>query len=94
MNMDGWILLIIGLILFVGTLLGLLIFSGVLTSVDVKTGKPPIGKAHIAYKDGTGPYNTVGSFFTESTSIAPSLKAIGLYYDDPAEVLLKLFCIL
>lgn len=76
------------LIPFLACLVALLVHSGLFTHVGVSTGKPPIGKAYLAYKDGTGPYSGVGSTFSESTSIAPNLKQIGIYYDDPAKVCL------
>lgn len=75
------LLLLIALSLFV-----LFIFSGLLASVVVKTSSPPIGEVYIAYKDGTGHYSGVGSNFFESTSIAPDLRQIGLYFDEPGTV--------
>ncbi|XP_067932541.1 testis-expressed protein 264-like [Watersipora subatra] len=84
--MNDLMLLIGGVVLLLLTLFLLLIYSGLFASVDVKTGAPPIGKAYIAYKDGSGAYKNVGSNFSESTSIAPNLKQIGFYYDDPIKV--------
>ena len=75
------LLLLIAVSVFV-----LFIFSGLFASVVVETGKPPIGEVYLAYKDGTGPYSGVGSTFFESTSIAPDLRQMGIYYDEPGTV--------
>lgn len=83
------------LVLVAASIFVLLIFSGLFSSINVETSKPPIGEVCIAYKDGTGPYSGVGSNFSECTSIAPDLKVIGLYYDDPKTVsnLLQIICL-
>lgn len=88
--MDVTTLLLIGVAVLLFslllTLLALALYSGLFTSIDVKTGTPPVGSCFIAYKYGTGDYSEVGSYFTEGTNIGPNLKQIGLYYDDPAQV--------
>ena len=55
-------------------------------NVVVGAGNPPIKKTMIAYKFGKGPYKDTGATFTEVTSIAPSNRSIGIYYDDPYQV--------
>lgn len=87
--MDDWSLAALALFCLVAllmSLLALLVYSGLFSSIDVKTTKPPIGNVVIAYKDGTGPYQNCGSYFTESCSIDPTKTQIGLYYDDPEKV--------
>ena len=62
------------------------IYSGLLDSVQVGAGKSPIKNVEVAYKFGRGPYRDTGSVFTEVTSIAPKLRCLGIYYDDPNQV--------
>jgi hypothetical protein len=78
-------LLVVALIAL--TLLVLLVHSGLFRTVEeVGTGKPPIGQVVIAYKFQKGPYNSSGQIFTEAAIIAPTNKALGIYYDDPDKV--------
>lgn len=65
------------------TLLALLLYSGLLAEVLVRTGAPPVKKITVAYKFTKGSYKDSGALFTESCSIAPKLSSIGIYYDDP-----------
>ena len=81
------IFLIAGLlILILLTFLGILIYSGLFTKIDVGAGPPPIKNVKIAYKFGRGPYYNVGSTFTEIVSLAPKERCLGIYYDDPKQV--------
>ncbi|XP_015202864.2 testis-expressed protein 264 homolog isoform X1 [Lepisosteus oculatus] len=75
--------LLLGLLL---TILGYVLYSGLLTEIIVRTGSPPIRNITIAYKFKQGPYKECGSLFTESCSIGPKLSSIGVYYDDPKQV--------
>lgn len=82
------------LVLILGTLFALVCYSGLFAPVEIKTSKPPIGTALLAYKDGRGPYSNTGSFYSETCSIAPEKKCLGIYYDDPGEVCLSFFILL
>ncbi|XP_067855109.1 testis-expressed protein 264 homolog [Heptranchias perlo] len=77
-------LLLASLLLF--SLLALVLYSGLLSEVSVRSGPPPVRSLTLAYKYRQGPYREVGRLFTESTSIAPKLSSIGVYYDDPKQV--------
>lgn len=77
------VLLILSLLV---TIAGFLLYSGLLSEVDIRTGSPPIKNITIAYKFREGPYKDCGSTFTESCSIGPKLYCIGVYYDDPNTV--------
>lgn len=90
-SMDDWQLAFFSLFCLLALLLSLfalLAYSGLFSSVDPKTtNKPPIGSVVFAYKDGTGPYQNCGSYFSDSCSIAPTKKQMGIYYDDPEKVI-------
>ncbi|XP_059800524.1 testis-expressed protein 264 homolog [Hypanus sabinus] len=72
--------------LLLATLLALALYSGLLAKVSVRSGPSPFGALTLAYKYKQGPYREGGHLFTESTSIAPKLNCIGIYYDDPQQV--------
>lgn len=78
--------IIVVLILLVLTLLGFLSYCGLFAPIDIKAEKPPFKELQVAYKFCRGSYKNSGALFTEAHSIAPSLKCIGVYYDDPNEV--------
>ncbi|XP_030633062.1 testis-expressed protein 264 [Chanos chanos] len=83
-----WILSLIGIFiisLFL-TVLGYVLYSGLLSEVTIGTGSPPIKNITIAYKFTEGPYKDCGALFTESCSIGPKLPSIGIFYDDPKKV--------
>jgi len=88
--MDLWLYIVIAivavLLLLLVTLLGAAIYSGLLHNIQIDVGKPPISNVTIAYKFDRGPYNNCGYLFTEACSLAPKLRTIGIYYDDPYEV--------
>eukprot|EP00061_Rhincodon_typus_P006136 g26446.t1 len=67
------------------SLLGLALYSGLLSEVTVRSGPPPFGAFTVAYKYKQGPYREAGRLFTEITSIAPKLSSIGIYYDNPKQ---------
>ncbi|MEQ2182878.1 hypothetical protein GOODEAATRI_026838, partial [Goodea atripinnis] len=81
------LLLIVFLLLCLAlTVGGLLVYSGLFSDVVVKTGAPPISNATVAYKFKQGAYKDCGAAYTESCSICPKLKSIGIFYDDPKQV--------
>ncbi|XP_005741438.1 testis-expressed sequence 264 protein [Pundamilia nyererei] len=79
------LLIIVLLLCLVGTVGSLLLYSGVLSDIVIKTGPPPIRNVTIAYKFKEGPYKDCGAAYTESCSIGPKLNAIGVFYDDPKQ---------
>lgn len=78
--------IIVVLILLLLTLLGFLGYCGLFAPIDIKAEKPPFQELKVAYKFSRGSYKNSGALFTEAHSIAPTLKCIGVYYDDPSEV--------
>lgn len=79
-------LLVVFLVCLFVTIGGLLLYSGLLSDVTIKTGPPPIRNITIAYKFKEGPYKECGAAFTETYSIGPKLSTIGIFYDDPKQV--------
>ncbi|XP_078270481.1 testis-expressed protein 264 homolog [Rhinoraja longicauda] len=73
-------------VLLLLSLLAFAVYSGLLAEVAVRSGPPPVRALAVAYKYKQGPYREAASLFTESTSIAPKLSCIGVYYDDPQQV--------
>ncbi|XP_062401718.1 testis-expressed protein 264 [Sardina pilchardus] len=83
--------IILGLILFlvlclIATIVLFVLYSGLFSVIDIRTGSPPIKKITIAYKFKEGPYKDCGASFTEACSIGPKLSNIGVFYDDPKQV--------
>ncbi|XP_041944994.1 testis-expressed protein 264 [Alosa sapidissima] len=83
--------LILSLILFlvlclIVTIVLFVLYSGLLSAIDIRTGSPPIKKITIAYKFKEGPYKDCGASFTEACSIGPKLSNIAVFYDDPKQV--------
>uniref|UniRef100_A0A1A8V404 Testis expressed 264 n=1 Tax=Nothobranchius furzeri TaxID=105023 RepID=A0A1A8V404_NOTFU len=77
------LLLIIVLLVCLAVTVGwLLVYSGLLSDVVVKTGPPPVRNVTVAYKFHEGSYKDCGAAFTESCSIGPKLRSIGVFYDD------------
>ncbi|KAG7472471.1 hypothetical protein MATL_G00109050 [Megalops atlanticus] len=68
------------------TISGYVLYSGLLSEINIRTGSPPIKNITIAYKYKQGPYKECGTVFTESCSIGPKLSSIGVFYDDPKQV--------
>ncbi|CAL8335439.1 unnamed protein product [Lota lota] len=86
--MSDFILLLLIFILVVClivTVVGFVLYSGLLAEVVIKTGSPPIRNVVIAYKFKEGPYKECGAGYTESCSIGPKLSNIGIFYDDPKQ---------
>ncbi|XP_017271163.1 testis-expressed protein 264 [Kryptolebias marmoratus] len=79
------LLIVVLLVCLVVTVGGLLVYSGLLSDVVVKTGPPPIRNVTVAYKFKEGSYKDCGAAFTESCSVGPKLDSIGVYYDDPRQ---------
>ena len=80
------ILILVLLICLVVTVVGFVLYSGLLAEVVVRTGSPPVRNLIIAYKFREGPYRDSGAGYTESCSIGPLLSCIGIFYDDPKQV--------
>ena len=80
------LLIVVLLLCLVVTVGGLVLYSGLLSDVVIKTGPPPIRNVTIAYKFKEGSYKDCGSAYTETCSIGPKLSSIGIFYDDPKQV--------
>ncbi|XP_048874308.1 testis-expressed protein 264 homolog isoform X1 [Brienomyrus brachyistius] len=81
------LVLIIFLILcLLVTIVGYVLYSGLLSDINIKTGSPPVKNITFAYRFKQGPYKECGTVFTESCSIGPKLSSIGVFYDDPNQV--------
>jgi len=89
-KVDMWIYLLCAIaaviVLLLLTLLGVAVYSGLLHQIEIGVGKPPISNVTVAYKFDRGPYNNCGHLFCEALSLAPKLRTIGVYYDDPDKV--------
>uniref|UniRef100_A0A4W5QQU2 Testis expressed 264, ER-phagy receptor n=1 Tax=Hucho hucho TaxID=62062 RepID=A0A4W5QQU2_9TELE len=82
--MSEWLILcLIFVLLSLVTIVGYVLYSGLLSEIHIRTGSPPIKNITIAYKFKQGPYKECGQLFTESCSIGPNLSSIGVFYDDP-----------
>ncbi|XP_072238326.1 testis-expressed protein 264 [Leuresthes tenuis] len=80
------LLLIVVLLVCLAVTVGvLLVYSGLLSDVVIKTGPPPIRNVTIAYKFKEGSYKDCGAGYTETCSIGPKLNSIGVFYDDPKQ---------
>ena len=75
------------IVLIIITIVYLLIYSGFFHRVIVGAGKPPVQDLYVAYKFRKGPYKNAGEMFTEIVSLAPNQRSIGVYYDDPEQVI-------
>ncbi|XP_071486196.1 testis-expressed protein 264-like [Diadema antillarum] len=85
--MDPLVLGIIGLLVaLILTVALLVVYTGLFEKVEVKSGKPHIGNVRVAYKYAKGPYSECGAVFTEIVCLAPNVRTIGIYYDDPRKV--------
>lgn len=76
-------LLLVILLLTIGFLLW---HSGVFINPDVKTCKPPFEELEVAYKFVRGSHKDCSLVYAEAHSLAPQLRCIGVYYDNPQEV--------
>ncbi|XP_010879387.1 testis-expressed protein 264 [Esox lucius] len=83
---ECFILCLIVLFSLFVTVVGYLLYSGLLSEIIIRTGSPPIKNITVAYKFKQGPYKKSGQLFTESCSIGPELSSIGVFYDDPKKV--------
>lgn len=63
-----------------------ILYSGLTTEINIKTGLPPVRGITIAYKYKVGLYKDCASVFKESSSIGPNMSCIGIFYDDPKKV--------
>ena len=72
----------------ISTIFVYLVYSGLFAKVTVDTKEPPFEGSGLtlAYKVGTGAYKNCGHLFTEASSILPTNKCAGIYYDDPETV--------
>ncbi|KAM6980714.1 testis-expressed protein 264 homolog [Aplochiton taeniatus] len=85
--MSEWLLIAVFLILLMSLIVvGYILYSGLLSEINIRTGSPPIKNITIAYKFKQGPFKECGPVFTESCRIGPKLSCIGLFYDDPKKV--------
>lgn len=87
--MSEWLMLclIFVFLLSLVTIVGYVLYSGLLSEIHIRTGSPPIKNITIAYKFKQGPYKECGQLFTESCSIGRNLSSIGVFYDDPKKVI-------
>ncbi|XP_015923208.1 testis-expressed protein 264 homolog [Parasteatoda tepidariorum] len=73
------------LLLFI-TLWFLAWHSGLFLPIDIKTCKSPFSELEIAYKFVRGSHKDSSLVYAEAHSLAPQLRCIGVYYDNPKEV--------
>ena len=68
------------------TTLGFLVSLGLFGEVDVRADAPPFCELTGCYRFNRSHYRSCGHLFNEKHSIAPELKPIDNYYDDPEKV--------
>ena len=68
---EAWVLLPALVLLFVFTIFFYLIYSGLLSPIEVFTKEPRYNDLVFAYKIGQGPYKEVGALFTETFALMP-----------------------
>lgn len=71
------------LVLLLLTLFGAAVYSGLLHDIQIGVGKPHISDVTVAYKFDRSPYKNCGYLFSEAHSLAPKLRCICVFYDDP-----------
>lgn len=87
--MSGWQILGVVGILILSLLLmavGYVMYSGLFSEINIRTGAPPMRNITIAYKFKQGPYKDCGALFTECSKLDPKLSTVGVFYDDPKKV--------
>ncbi|XP_062401626.1 testis-expressed protein 264 homolog [Sardina pilchardus] len=87
--MSGWqILGVVGILILTLLLMGIgyVMYSGLFSEINIRTGSPPMKNITIAYKFKQGPYKDCGALFTECSRLGPKLSTIGVFYDDPKKV--------
>ncbi|XP_056131334.1 testis-expressed protein 264 homolog [Lampris incognitus] len=83
----GWLCVIVNLVCCVfATVAVFMLYSGLISQINIRCGSPPIKSITFAYKFKEGPYKNCGQLFTECYSIGPKLSYIGVFYDDHKEV--------
>lgn len=65
---------------------GYVMYSGLFSEINIRTGAPPMRNITIAYKFKQGPYKDCGALFTECSKLDPKLSTVGVFYDDPKKV--------
>ncbi|XP_017263685.1 testis-expressed protein 264 [Kryptolebias marmoratus] len=88
---DDWLspsaVLVLFLGLFILTLAGRVLYSGLLADVTVQTCFSPLKKITFAYRFKEGAYKSSGQLFEEARCAAPTgLSRIGVFYDDPKKI--------
>lgn len=76
-----WLVVLVLLCLFL-----VLVHAGLLHKIEVRTDRYPLSAVRIAYKYGGGPYRNAGNVMQQVSKLAPHLKCLGMYYDDPNQV--------
>ncbi|XP_029906448.1 testis-expressed protein 264 [Myripristis murdjan] len=79
-------LCVIGLLLSVLTIAGFILYSGLLSEINIQTGSPPVKNITFAYKFKEEAHRNCGQLFKECRSVGPQLSCIGVFYDDPEKV--------
>ena len=63
-----------------------LVHAGYFSDIRIRTSTPLSLPGRIAYKLYRGSYSNAGAAFKELAAVAPHLKTVGIYYDDPNKV--------
>ena len=63
-----------------------LIHAGYFSDIRIRTSNPLSLPGRVAYKLYRGSYTNAGAGFKELAAVAPNLKTVGIYYDDPRKV--------
>lgn len=81
---------VLAAIILAGLFLMALMHAGYFSEIRIRTSLPLSLPGRVAYKLYRGSYSNAGAAFKELAAVAPHLKTVGIYYDDPNKVGIKL----
>lgn len=77
---------VIAVVIVAVVFLAALMHAGYFSDIRIRTSTPLSLPGRVAYKFYRGSYSNAGAAFKELALIAPRLKTVGIYYDDPNKV--------
>ena len=77
---------VIAVVIIAAICLMVLTHAGYFYDIRIRTSTPLSLPGRVAYKLYRGSYTNAGAAFKELALLAPHLKTVGIYYDDPNKV--------